>query len=132
MFILKAMVLICALAGAPAAAQAPPSADPMAGFYDATLSITAPYFAAKRQFAPDHTYRDTGDDGDVEGSWAIEDGKISRPAVKELHHKADEVLSGLMSCREAPDRGRAEAIGIARAEVQKLCLALAKESGGYE
>lgn len=72
----KALVLICALACGPAAAQSPAPADPMAGFYGNTLSISAPYFAAKRYYAPDHTYRDTGDDGDVLGTWTIEDGKI--------------------------------------------------------
>ncbi|HEX5264585.1 MAG TPA: hypothetical protein VFW13_13720 [Phenylobacterium sp.] len=50
----------------------------MRDFFTGTLEIDNPagQWSAKRYFAPDHTYRETGSDGQIHGVWAIEGGKI--------------------------------------------------------
>ena len=50
----------------------------MRDFFANTLEIDLPAvpWSTKRYFAPDHTYRETGNDGDVGGTWLIEDGKV--------------------------------------------------------
>ena len=58
------------------AAQADDSAA-IAGYFGATLTIDIPdMYSAKRYFAPDHSYTETGDDGDVHGTWSIKNGKV--------------------------------------------------------
>lgn len=54
----------------------------MRDFFAGTLEIDNPagQWSAKRYFAPDHTYRETGSDGEVHGAWAIENGKICTTA----------------------------------------------------
>ena len=77
-----ALALLLALpltASAVAAQTTPPASDAaaMAGYFGNTLTIGIPdMYSAKRYFAPDHTYTETGDDGDVHGTWAIKDGKV--------------------------------------------------------
>jgi hypothetical protein len=73
---------------APVDAQTAPSneAAAMADFFKGTLEIDLPAgdWAAKRYLAADHTYRETGSDGDVTGTWALKDGKICTTASKAL------------------------------------------------
>jgi hypothetical protein len=60
-------------------APAPPNeAMAMRDFFAGTLEIDVPSadWSAKRFLAPDHTYRETGSNGDVHGTWVIENGKI--------------------------------------------------------
>lgn len=47
-------------------------------FFSGTLEIDVPAgnWSAKRYLAADHTYRETGADGEVRGTWSIEGGKI--------------------------------------------------------
>lgn len=73
--------LAAALLAGAASAQALAPADEAAAmrdFFTGTLEIDNPAgsWSAKRFFAGDHTYRETGSDGDVRGTWAIEKGKI--------------------------------------------------------
>ena len=72
-----AAMLLASGAGAQAAAPADEAAA-MQDFFTGTLEIDNPAgdWSAKRYFAPDHTYRETGSDGEVRGTWAIENGKI--------------------------------------------------------
>jgi len=74
------LLLFSALTSFPlgAGAQAPASdAAAMAGYFGNTLAISIPdMYSAKRYFSTDHTYTETGDDGDVHGTWAIKDGKV--------------------------------------------------------
>ena len=73
-------LLLSAVAALPlmATAQQPSNdAAAMAGYFGATLTISIPdMYSAKRWFKPDHTYTETGDDGDVHGTWSIKDGKV--------------------------------------------------------
>jgi len=75
-----ALLLALPLAASTVAAQTPPAANDtaaMAGYFGNTLTISIPdMYSAKRYFAPDHTYTETGDDGDVHGTWSIKDGKV--------------------------------------------------------
>jgi hypothetical protein len=75
-----ALLLALPLAASAVAAQTAPAttdAEAMAGYFGNTLTISIPdMYSAKRYFAPDHTYTETGDDGDVHGTWAIKDGKV--------------------------------------------------------
>jgi hypothetical protein len=76
-----------AIAGQPTRA-APPTdeAAAMHDFFAGTLEIDVPAgnWSAKRYYAPDHSYRETGADGEVRGTWAIEDGKICVAPAKAL------------------------------------------------
>lgn len=83
------LVLISLIFGAQCpAAAAPPSgeAQAMGDFFSGTLEIDVPAgnWSAKRYFAPDHTYRETGADGEVRGAWTIENGKICTTAGRPL------------------------------------------------
>jgi hypothetical protein len=77
-------IAICAVAmalsAAGAGAQAPPANElaAMHDFFGAALQIDLPggQWSAKRYYAPDHTYRERGSNGDVHGVWSIENGKI--------------------------------------------------------
>ena len=74
-------------AAAPPAAQAAPEAPTaLADFFTGTLEIDTPAgnWSAKRWLAADHTYRETGSDGEVRGTWSIENGKICTTAGKAL------------------------------------------------
>jgi hypothetical protein len=73
--LLAAAFVVCPLG---AGAQTPAGdGAAMAGYFGNTLSISIPdMYSAKRYFAPDHTYTETGDDGDVHGTWSIKDGKV--------------------------------------------------------
>jgi hypothetical protein len=85
-FGLLAASAVLACASAPAAAQSANEAKAMRDFFAGTLDIDTPAgnWSAKRYFAPDHTYRETGSDGEVRGTWAIENGKICTTAGKPL------------------------------------------------
>ena len=78
--VVASLVLMSGILAVPAAsgAQTPPAdAAAMAGYFGNTLNIEIPdMYSAKRYFAPDHTYTETGDDGDVHGTWSIKDGKV--------------------------------------------------------
>ncbi|MGZ3376706.1 MAG: hypothetical protein ACXU8S_08925 [Phenylobacterium sp.] len=71
---------------APAFAQAPPGDEAAAlrDFFTGTLEIDVPAgpWSAKRYLAPDHTYRETGSDGPVRGTWAVRDGKVCTTAER--------------------------------------------------
>ncbi|MBS0361767.1 MAG: hypothetical protein JSR98_10330 [Proteobacteria bacterium] len=58
----------------------------MADFFTGVLQIDVPAgdWSAKRYFAPDHTYRETGADGEVRGAWAVRDGKVCTTAQKPI------------------------------------------------
>lgn len=65
------------LAAAVAALQPADEAAAMSGLYAATVDIDIPgLWSAKRWFAPGHTYRETGTDGDAHGTWTIENGHV--------------------------------------------------------
>jgi hypothetical protein len=88
-----AMVLATG-AGAQAAAPADEAAA-MRDFFTGTLEIDLPAVAwsTKRYFAPDHTYRETGSDGDARGTWLIEDGKVCVMPEKQLPDRAPRYCS---------------------------------------
>ena len=67
-----------------AAAAEPSEAATMADFFTGTLKIDVPNgdWSAKRYLSPDHSYRETGSDGEVRGTWAVRDGKVCTTAQK--------------------------------------------------
>jgi hypothetical protein len=82
-------IAICAVAAAlavdAARAQAQPAADEAAAMHDyfgAALEISAPWQTGggvsitTRYYAPDHTFHEVNEEGEAQGSWTIEDGKI--------------------------------------------------------
>jgi hypothetical protein len=75
---------LLAAAVAPHAAQAAPAVEAaqMADFFTGTLQIelAGGEWSARRFLAADHTYRETGSDGEVHGTWAIKDGKVCTTA----------------------------------------------------
>jgi hypothetical protein len=77
-----ALVALSLLGRAWAQGAAPAEAVAMRDFFTGTLEIDNPagQWSAKRYFAPDHTYRETGSDGEVHGAWTIENGKICTAA----------------------------------------------------
>ena len=82
---LVAVLSSLAIVGQPA--RAAPPADEAASlryFFAGTLEIDVPAgnWSAKRYYSPDHSYRETGADGEVRGTWAIEDGKICASPAK--------------------------------------------------
>jgi hypothetical protein len=70
--------LICAglMLAAPAVRAAPPADDAasMADFFKGTLAVDNPVgeWSGKYFFEPNHTYKETGSDGPVTGTWSIE------------------------------------------------------------
>src|SRR5258706_8196598 len=80
--ILGAGLLLCGVAPAVAQTAAPDEAVALGDFFEGTLEIAVPAgdWTAKRYLSPDHTYRETGSDGPVHGTWAIRDGKICTTA----------------------------------------------------
>jgi hypothetical protein len=83
--LVAALAATALLAGA-ATLHAAPEANPMADFFVGVLEIDVPGgdWSAKRYFAPDHTYRETGTDGEVKGAWAIEGDRICTTPSKAL------------------------------------------------
>ena len=83
---LLAASAVLACASAPALAQSADEAQLMRDFFTGALEIDVPAgnWSAKRYFSPDHTYRETGADGEIKGTWAIENGKICTTAGKAL------------------------------------------------
>jgi hypothetical protein len=69
-----------------AAHAAPDDKTALADFFTGTLEIDTPAgnWSAKRWLAADHTYRETGSDGEVRGTWSIENGKICTTAARPL------------------------------------------------
>lgn len=69
-----------------AAAQPVDEAQAMRDFFTGVLEIDVPAgnWSAKRYFAPDHTYREAGADGEVRGHWDIENGRICTTANRPL------------------------------------------------
>ena len=75
--VLAAMIVLASTV--PARAQAPaPRDEGVSAFFGAVLEITVPGqdWSAKRRLKPDHTFRESGDDGDVTGTWEVKDGKL--------------------------------------------------------
>ena len=76
--------LAASLLATGALAQAPPASDDAAmhDFFGAALEIAVPWGVgggttlATRYYAPDHTYRETNEEGEVHGRWSVEGGKI--------------------------------------------------------
>jgi hypothetical protein len=70
------------LAAGPAAQAQADAAALMADFFKGALEIDNPNgdWHAKRYLAADHTYRETGSDGEVHGTWTVKDGKICTTA----------------------------------------------------
>jgi hypothetical protein len=60
------------------AARSADEATSLRDFFSGTLEIDVPAgdWSAKRYLAPDHTYRETGTDGPVSGSWVVEGERI--------------------------------------------------------
>jgi hypothetical protein len=80
---------IAALSASPLAAAPASTGDgtpAMGDFFTGTLEIANPNgeWSARRWLAPDHTYRETGSDGVVHGTWKIENGKICTTADHKL------------------------------------------------
>ena len=67
-------------------AQPAGEAAAMGDFFTGTLEIANPNgdWSARRWLAPDHTYRESGSDGEVRGTWKIENGKICTTADHRL------------------------------------------------
>lgn len=65
-------------AALPANAAQPGDAVLMADFFTGTLEIDVPAgdWSAKTYLSPDHTFRETGSDGEVHGVWEVRDGKL--------------------------------------------------------
>ena len=84
--LLGAGLLLCA--AAPCGAQAAPAdeAAQMGDFFKGTLEIDVPAgdWSAKRYLTADHTYRETGADGEVQGTWVVQGGKICTTAARPL------------------------------------------------
>jgi hypothetical protein len=78
--------LLLMSAASPTAAQPPAEAQAMADFFSGTLEIDvmAGNWSAKRYLSPDHTYREVGGDGELRGTWKIENGKICTTATHAL------------------------------------------------
>ncbi len=76
-------LLACAMAPKAGAAE-PTEAALMADLFAGALEIDVPAgdWSAKRYLAPDHTYRETGSDGSVRGTWAVHDGKVCTTAER--------------------------------------------------
>lgn len=63
--------------GPPAAAESPKADEVMAPFFGADLQIdNFEGWHADRHLAADHTYTQTGSDGEVTGTWSVEGGKL--------------------------------------------------------
>ena len=77
---LQALIGAALIAAAvpPPAQAAPEEKTALADFFAGTLEIDllAGGWSARRWLATDHTYRETGSDGEVHGTWSIENGKI--------------------------------------------------------
>jgi opacity protein-like surface antigen len=84
--ILMGVLAMAVLVGGAQARDAPAAdeATTMRDLFAGTLEIDVPAgdWSAKRYFAPDHTYRETGSDGEVHGAWSIEQGKVCAKADK--------------------------------------------------
>jgi hypothetical protein len=80
--ILAATTLL--IGAAPAASR--DDAALMGDFFTGTLEIANPngQWSAQRWLAPDHSYREVGSDGEVHGTWKIDDGKICTTADHKL------------------------------------------------
>jgi hypothetical protein len=81
----------------------------MADYFANTLTIEIPgVWKAKRYFAADHTYWQTGDDGEVKGTWAIEDGKVCTVQVPGQALSPPEILQHRrrQTCRRRLGRPR--------------------------
>ncbi|MBS0334382.1 MAG: hypothetical protein JSS35_16565 [Proteobacteria bacterium] len=72
-----ASLLLCAAPFARAQAE-PTETALMADFLTGTLEIAVPAgdWSAKVYLAPDHTFRETGSDGEVRGAWEVRGGKL--------------------------------------------------------
>jgi hypothetical protein len=71
--------MIAALAAAAilAGAAAPVAEAAMQPYFGAELQIdNLEGYHTRLHLAPDHTYTETGSDGPVAGTWALEDGKL--------------------------------------------------------
>ena len=95
---LGALAASAALLAPPAFAQAAPAADDAAAMrtlFANTLEIDLPAvpWSTKRYFAPDHTYRETGNDGDVRGTWLIEGDQVCVVPEKRLADRAPRYCS---------------------------------------
>jgi hypothetical protein len=64
--------------GAASTAAAADEAVVLRDFFSGTLEIDVPAgdWSAKRYLAPDHTYRETGTDGAVTGTWKLEGERV--------------------------------------------------------
>jgi hypothetical protein len=85
---LPLLALAVLLLAAPAARAAPADeATALKDFFTGTLEIDVPAggpWSARRYLEPDHTYRETGSDGAVSGTWAVRDGKLCITADRPL------------------------------------------------
>jgi hypothetical protein len=84
--ILGAGLLLCGVGPVDAQTAPPNEAATLNDFFNGTLEIDVPAsdWSAKRYLAPDHTYRETGSDGPVHGTWALQDGKVCTTADRPL------------------------------------------------
>jgi len=84
--LLGAALLLCGASPFETAAAAPDEAAAMGDFFKGALEIDVPAgnWTAKRYFAPDHTYRDAGSDGEVRGTWAVDGDRICTTPAKQL------------------------------------------------
>jgi hypothetical protein len=79
------IVLAAVLVSNAARAQPPASSNEaalLADFLSGTWEIDVPAgeWSAKYFLAADHTYRETGSDGEVRGTWEVRDGKLCTTA----------------------------------------------------
>jgi hypothetical protein len=88
---------LCLLASPAVAQPKPPAADAaaMEAFFANTLEIDLPavLWSTKRYFAPDHTYRETGNGGDARGTWLIDGTKVCVVPEKQLADRAPRYCS---------------------------------------
>ena len=74
-------------------------ADPMAGFYGNTVTISVPdgYYFARRFIDPDGTWREPRGGDEIRGVWRIDDGQVcswqTAPPVQNPRHYCYPVIA---------------------------------------
>ena len=84
--ILGAGLLLCGSAPLVAEAAAPDEAAALADFFKGVLEIDVPAagWSTKRYLAADHTYSETGSDGPVRGTWALQGDQVCTTAYRSV------------------------------------------------
>src|SRR6185312_4719947 len=108
----RALLVVLALTMSAPCARAGPTDEAVVlrDFFAGTLEIDVPFggpWSAKRYLAPDHTYRETGSDGDVRGTWVLQDGKVCTTADRLLGEERAKTYCTDVAGKHAGDMWRA-------------------------